>query len=307
LSIIPEGQERETLRALPIAGLRVEEEVSDGLAEVGVTTIGELLDLPRSALPSRFGEQLLFRLDQALGSAIEIIEPVRPRPTVRAELEFNGPTTQYEAIEMASREVLGKLCSELATLERGVRRIELRLERVDTEPVSIVVMLSRATRNEKHLWSLLRMRLERANLGHGVDGIAMIAVHTTRLRHEQTQNLGPARVSSCEIESSGAELIDTIANRLGRDAAVRFEAVESHLPERAFCPVPACGETGRRDSVASPITAAPRPSRLFARPEPATVIALTPDGPVMSVAWRGREWRGRRCAGAWESPLVGSG
>jgi protein ImuB len=101
LAIIPEGQERETLRALPIAGLRVEEEVSEGLAEVGVTTIGELLDLPRSALPSRFGEQLLFRLDQALGSAIEIIEPVRPRPPVRAEIEFNGPTTQYEAIEMA--------------------------------------------------------------------------------------------------------------------------------------------------------------------------------------------------------------
>jgi hypothetical protein len=79
--------------------------------------------------------------------------------------------------------------------------------------VSIVVMLSRATRNEKHLWSLLRMRLERANLGHGVDGIAMIAAHTARLKHEQTQNLGPARALVRGRVLRARRLIDTIANR----------------------------------------------------------------------------------------------
>lgn len=291
---VPEGMERQALRALPVRALRVDQEVADGLAEVGVTTIGELLEVPRSSLPSRFGAGLLLRLDQALGNAIEMIEPVRPQPPMRVELEFDGPTTQYEAVEMASRELISGLCAELARQERGVRRMELRLTRIDAESESIVVMLSRPTRSERHLWLLMRTRLERANLGHGVEGLSLTAAHTARLRHEQSRGIGPAaRADASEIEQAGAELIDTISNRLGPDAAVRFDAVESHLPERAFRAHPA-GPDVRCAGVAlddAAITQAPRPSRLFARPEPATVIVLTPDGPVMSIAWRGRDWR----------------
>ena len=41
-------------------------------------SIGELFALPRDELATRFGADLLLRLDQAIGSALETIEPIRP-------------------------------------------------------------------------------------------------------------------------------------------------------------------------------------------------------------------------------------
>lgn len=288
-SSISEGAERETLADLPVGALRVDEATQVNLAEIGVTTVGQVLALPRRSLPSRFGPALLLRVDQALGAALEMIRPVRPQPPPRIDLVFDGPTTQWEAVEQASREALTRMCGELATLQRGIRSAELRLDRISDDPVRIRIMLSRPTREVRHLWSLLRPRLEGAQLGHGVEGVSLTAQGTARLRHEQAGNFGVGG-SADEPERAVAELVDTIINRLGADAVARIEPVPSHLPERAFRLRSVMDQPAAGAAPDGP-TGHPRPSRIFCPAESAAVIALTPDGPVMSLRWRGRDWR----------------
>lgn len=77
---------RAALESLPVAALRVEAKTAAQLAEVGVRTIGELLAIPRRTLPARFGAQLMLRIDQCFGQAVESIEPVRPRQIGRAHV-----------------------------------------------------------------------------------------------------------------------------------------------------------------------------------------------------------------------------
>lgn len=287
LARVPDGCERQALADLPTAALRLENETIFGLEEIGITSVRHVLDLPRSSLASRFGAEVIDRIDQALGQMFEQIDPVRPQPPPRVELLFDGPTDQWESIQAAARQTLEQLIVQLAQRERGVRHLDVELLRPLAEPERLMIDLSRASRSIKHLWSLLHSRLERVDLTAGVEGVILTASRTARLRHEQacSESLG-GRSDSASSRAWG-ELVDTLVQRLGADRVLRVEPIESHLPESCF----------RQTSVMEPssktiasVTSADRPTLLLRAPEPVEVTALTPDGPVITIRWRG-QWR----------------
>lgn len=305
-SIIPDSDTRSALEPLPIGALDVHADVVAAFEELGVTTIAELLRLPRSDLPSRFGEDLLLRLDLALGHAVEIIDPVQPVIPVRVEQLFDGPTTQVESIELAAHELLAALSAQLATAESGVSRLIVTLDRIAAEPVRIILSLGRPSRSAKHLWALLRPRLEDANLGFGVERIELTAARTGRLRHHQTACWSTPDQSHAESDAAFWEFADTVIARLGPKSVLRPETRSTHLPERATRLRPVIDSPSRsppppvdgRGEPADSVGFVPqRPSLLLDPPEPVDVIALTPDGPVSRLVHEGVVHSVTQCAG----------
>ena len=309
LSRTPSGREREAISGLPLAALRLDEATILTLNEIGIACVGDLLALPRSSLASRFGEATVRRVHQALGSGAERIEPVRPAPPLRCGLIFDGPTDHWESIETAVRRTVEEMTTHLARRERGVRQLDLHLLRPRAAPTIIQLTLSRPSRALPHLWSLTRSRLERIDLTDGVEGVSLTATQTARLRHQQSGSSALGAGEDHVAETAWGELIDTLVSRLGADGVLRMEPVESHLPEQAFRerfamePLP-------RAPIAS-VTPNDRPTILFPRPEPAEAMALTPDGPLVCLGWRGRSWKVLRCCGPerigqewwrWEPP-----
>ena len=300
--VVAPGLERDAIAPFPTSALRIEPEIELSLAEVGIVRIEHLLDLPRSVLPARFGQDLVLRLAQALGEAIETIDPVRPAAPARVERVFDGPTTQLEAVELTVLGLLTSLADRLRALESGARTIDLRLIRPGSTPVDMRLSLGRPNRNAKHLWSLLRPKLERANLGFGVEEVILTATRTSRLRHEQLETAYGAGHEDCPPSDYAlGELIDTLVNRLGPEHVRTAALVESHIPERAFRSRVAtdslerAGDDPLSNAAAyAPSTTpapGPRPSILLDHPVPVQVMALTPDGPVISVNWSGDEQR----------------
>lgn len=315
LSRVPAGREREAIGPLPVAALGLDEETVHGLSEVGVTTIAHVLALPRGAVTSRFGAGVLERLDLALGGLPQHLDPVRPAPPLRTGIVFEGPTDQWESISAAAQEALGTLGAMLARQERGVRKLELAMARPQSGPERVEITLSRPSRNVKHLWSLVRPRLEKVDLGPGVEGVAYTALRTARVRHEQVVSVALGGDMQQTLHAAAGELMDTLVSRLGPDRVVQIAPAESHLPEHALR-VRSVMEESRREARPPAVTPADRPTVLFAHPEPAEVIALTPDGPVLSVAWRGERYAAVACSaperiGAewwrWGAPDVGAG
>ncbi|MCC7390599.1 MAG: DNA polymerase Y family protein [Phycisphaerales bacterium] len=322
LTVVAEQEERHALKPLPVRALRVDDDAVEALAEVGITRIGELFDLPRAVLPSRFGADLLFRLDQALARAIETIEPVRPITPPSAERVFDGPTTNLEAVGWCVRMLLDELGAELLHRESGARRLDLTLGRSDMEPARLMVSMSRPNRDARHLWSLIEPRLARTHMGFGIDRVAIVASRLGRLEHTQATHLHERQgVSESEAARLGAELTDTMANRFGPIRVVQAMLVASHIPERAAawrvvgsvarpsvarfsepCGDSRLGEPYHQDSrlgePCHPETNHPdRPPVLLDRPEPIDVIALTPDGPVAQARWRGEDHPVTACLG----------
>lgn len=294
LAIVREGELRSALASLPVAGLRLDASTVNALREVGIERIGHLFDLPRGAVVDRFGEELLPRLDQALGEAVETIEPVRPRPPLSVRRVFDGPVKDGRGIALTVRGLIDELCGRLAHRTAGGGRLELRVERIDAATLHEAVTLSRPTRDAKHLWRLFSPRVERLHLGYGVEAMTLTATSVARLPHEQGESWPDDRwPAAARLHQASAELIDTLSSRLGAERVTRLEAVESHMPQGAFRSRPAI--EGWRDPSKrlgrAAVTLADRPTLLLGQPEPIRVIAAGPDGVPPCLHWHGREHR----------------
>jgi len=313
IAFVAEDAVEASVGPLPVATLRLDPVAVEALAEVGIERIDQLFGLPREELAARFGGELLGRLDQALGRVPESIEPVRPEQRLEVSRVLDGPVERLEAIHLVVRGLLADLVSELARREQGVVQLHLELRRLGAEPARLGLSLTYPTRDRAHLWSLLLPRLERVNLGYGVEEVTLWAVRTGRVDLAQVE-LWPGGVQDKKQSNGSAlgRLLDQLIDRLGNQAVHQVTPVESYVPERAFEDVAAGDVAGKPLRLPSPLKEkgvgratskksgsrsndgrsnlfpGKRPSRLFELPEPAEVISLVPDGPPAWLEWRGK-------------------
>jgi protein ImuB len=154
--------------------------------------------------------------------------------------------------------------------------------------------LTRPTRGAEHVARLIALKLERngemsaetLDAGFGFEAVGLAVTTAERMDEEQAElveSLGEAGAGE-RIDARCAELIDGLAQRLGPGSVQRLAPVASHLPERAEMAL-AAGAAGV--AWPAPDTARPRPLLLFARAEPADVMAQVPEGPPRRFRWRG--------------------
>jgi protein ImuB len=285
---------RKALDDLPLAALRLDALAVDELRRVGLERIGQLRQVPRPAIADRYGHPVLRRLDQALGHSPESITPIRPRPPIRVERAFDGPTDRLEGIMLAARRLVTDIAGKLLTAESGCRLLEVSLDRSDLPPLLLTIRTAKPTREARHLWSLLAPRLEGANLGYGVQGLTMHAKGLARLEHVQAEHWNSRR--SADHEARIGQLVDTLNARLGVGSVLELRANESHLPESAFSR-DALVTLPEPEAEHPLLIDAGRPSLLFDEPMPITVTLLMPNGPIAMVHHGGRAIRVARGAG----------
>jgi len=285
VSRVKNGEERAALASFPVRALRLDSETVEALAEVGVARVGELIELPRSALPARFGLTLLSAIDRALGEEWESVRPIVDVPPPSVSLDLPGGTTHRESIEAAARGLIGELCGMLRSLERGATRLHLIALRLGLPPGTIAITLSRPSRSARHLWSLLEPKIQSLHVGFGLERMELVAVASERVPHRQEQFDRIGDSASGDASRAAGELVDALSARFGPDGVRGMQFVDTHLPERASRLV-TLAEREVATPVAGNITPA-RPSLLLDPPEPARIVALTPDGPVMRFSWRG--------------------
>ena len=312
----------ETIQRLPLAALRLSDETVDILQRLGLQQIGELLELPRVELESRFGPQLLQRLDQALGKVTELIQPIQPPLEFMAEWLFEYPVPQRKAVERVVRQLVEQLCFTLADHDRGVLRLRGRIVCQDTLPVTWEVGLFRASADAEHVWKLVETQLERHPLPGPATSVALQANHHARLfaRQQELFDQHQRNVDSPQI----ATLVDCLASQLGREAVVRCVLQRDAQPERAFRYVPLVGDgtknlktgnhkTGKRTTGSRQPTLGllDRPLQLLDPPHLLEVMAIAPDGPPISFCYLGnrhditRHWGPERIeTGWWRQPGI---
>jgi protein ImuB len=232
-----------TLGSLPIHTLRVPHETVDLLAQLGVTTIGQLLELPRDSLASRFGERLPLRLAQALGEAGEVIAPHHPLPSYEADWILDVPRGDWECLELIVQELLKRITATMTQRQEGAVRLVCRLDCAGTAPLRLEVGLFRPSAVAKHLWELVRMQLEQRSLPGPVGRVTVQVVQSAPLECRQSELFGGSVLEGTRELSL---LIDRLSGRLGMNAVVRPELARDPLPEKAFREMPLAGQFLRR-------------------------------------------------------------
>lgn len=296
-----DGSIQAFLAPLPIAALGLDGATDDILEALGMECIGQLFDLPRAELASRFGDGILRRLDQAIGAVPDPIDPIRPVEPLEEVTIFDGPVVSPEAIEVTVRDLLHRLLQKLNRIRRSVGELHWELKHTGSARSIQTLRLSHPSREAGHLWSLLRPRLERLHLGHGVEEVRLRAAHAPPTPSGQLE-LWPDARSACGAEGEAAwgRLLDHLRDRMGSESVNVVSPLETYVPEQAFVFRPwegAVGRPSRKTKEVPRVHAAARPTRLLSRPEPARVVTLSPDGPLIRLQWRGGGGAVRCCLG----------
>jgi protein ImuB len=287
LFIVPSGEQAEALPPLPIEALRLTGETRTTLRRLGFKTVGSLIDRPRAPFAARFAAELLRRLDQALGRVDEPLVPVVAPPVYYSLHYLLEPIFTREAVIARASRLMQTLTHVLTRNDAGARNLRLWLYRVDGAVETIDVGLTAPTRSVAHVARLFDLKLETlvaledldANSGFGFEAMGLAVTRAEPMPARQTEFVTGAdddRAERC------AALIDALRSRLGPHRVRRFEAVASHLPERAEILPPAGGAVS-----VWPAPEQARPLLLLPHAEPAEVTALVPEGPPRRFCWRG--------------------
>lgn len=240
VDIVGKQQVQSAVASLPVAALRLEPEVVEALVDLGLTTIGQLLRLPRKMLPSRFGKTLALRLAQILGQQLEPLVALAYVTPVEARVDWQGSegggTSSLEILLEVLRELVGRVVIDLRRRGHGAREMELSLTPGDRHRAMIVksLALSRPTRTPRRLLELLKCAAEKIEGSEWIEGFVGVCLKVTRHEPVKEEQLGLHQGDEAADANEVDGLIDRLRVHLGEGAVIRPARTESRLPERAW-------------------------------------------------------------------------
>lgn len=286
-----------SLSDLPVAALRLDDDVLRVLRRLGLKSLGDLVRVAtrgadrseaaaRDAIQRRFRNRKspaanpLIRLDQLLGGVPEPLLPVIPHHAPIVQRRLMEPIRHRSLLDQVLADLSHDMVRELEARGEGARRLELGLWRVDGEVVVRRLELAAATRDAGHMTRLFADRLGDVDAGFGIE--------TVRLRASWAEPLALAQRDVEEAaESHGISLsacIDRLTVRLGRHAVRRPVPRASHLPERAQRWQPPLEPEPTSQGL---FEFHSRPLKILDKPELISVLYASPDGLPQRFRWRG--------------------
>lgn len=287
--IAPDGQDETLARTLPVAALAgVERETIIALSRAGLTRLGHLADRPPQVLAARFGPSIVTQLLRTLGREDSRLTPHRPLPAVVVERRFAEPLSQMEALEGVLALLIEEAVLALQERNEGGRVFETSLFRSDGDVRRLAVETGHPSRDAAIILKLYHERLttlaDPIDAGYGFD-VVRLAVPVA----EPLEALQPRLDGHATEDDAVGDLVDRLIVRFGRDRVLRFEAQDTHDPDREARLVAANRDPGTARILWShPEPGEPplRPLHLFDPPQPIEALAEVPDGPPLRFRWR---------------------
>ena len=279
------------LADLPVAALRLDDDVLTVLRRLGLKTLGQMTGVEddgkgRDAIQRRFRNRRspaanpLIRMDQLTGRVPEPLLPVVPQEMPLVQRRLAEPIRHREALDHVLDDLAADMVRVLEGRGEGARRLELGLWRVDGEVTVRQLELAAATRDAAHMCRLFAEKLDDIDAGFGIETMRLRASWAEPMGADQ----GDIEAAAQTHGTSLAACIDRLTTRLGPQAVSRPVLHASHLPERAQRWQPALeAEPVQQHELRFHA----RPLKLLDRAEPISVLYATPDGYPRRFQWRG--------------------
>ena len=282
--LVTPGQNLETLLALPPEALRLEPETVERLHKLGLHHIRQFIHMPRASLRRRFGQNLLMRLDMALGFQLETIEPVIPPVPYQERLPCLEPIVTAAGIQIALQQLLKTLCFRLQQEQKGLRGAVFKGYRVDGKVERIEIGTNLPTHNVHHLFKLFEIKLTSIEPALGIELFILEAPKVEdHYPHQEKMWEGTGGLDDIRL----SELIDRLAGRVGKNSIHRYVPDEHYWPERSFKSAISLHDK----TTAAWRTDKLRPLQLLRIPERIEVTAPIPDYPPMLFRYKGKVYK----------------
>jgi protein ImuB len=212
---------------LPIIALEPSETVRQILADWGITTVGDLLRLPRSGVVERLGAEAEGQLQRVSGRHKRPLRLVRQRPEYAEAFDFDYEVETSAPLLFLLRRFLNDLTARLREAGRVARQMELVVPLDDGSRHARTFCIPSPTADVEVLFRILDTHLETLQLPQRPTGL--------RLRLEDTV---PARDQLQLFESAlrdpnlFGETLARLKAFLGNDAVGVPIPADTHEPDR---------------------------------------------------------------------------
>jgi len=266
-----DGQLHAAIASLPLTTLEWDADTAHTLHALGLTTIGQVLELPRDAFARRFGARRLDPLDRALGLRPDPQPEFSPPARFAARIELPADVTQSAQLMFPAHRLLRSLEGFLRGRDAGAAGLIFTAHHNPrgARPVTatpIALALAAAERDAGRLAQLLAERLTRVSLP---EPAVELSLAVERLAPFQALNASLLPPSQDGVRSGldWLQLGETLHARLGSERVFQLQAVDDHRPEQAIRIVPLAAE---RDGLQVPIPpfAPQRPLLILPAPQP---------------------------------------
>ena len=239
------------------------------IRHVGLTSIGEVLQLPRPELARRTGPPLCLLLDRLLGHAPDPREEWSPPQRFAQTIELLGEIGQTTALVFPARRLMVSLCGFLRGLGGGAQRLQWSLSHRDLAATRFGQGLLDPSRDPDHMLEVFRERIERLELPAPVIAIGLQVDDWLAFEERSLELLDDAG-GQCAGRRGGQDqaLLERLSNRLGAHSVRGLRCLADHRPERAW-------QWCRPGENADDVTPAPLKS-------PSGEVSSRPSGPVSS-------------------------
>lgn len=289
----PKDPWRALLRPLPLAQLPLADAAREACRALGLTRVGDLLDMPRSGLVRRFGREVVSLLEELMGERPEVESFWAPAPRFRRRLCFSHSAETEEALAFALARIVREWVVVMRARDARADGFVVEMSHEDGSLRSETFTLTRPERDGQVLVRLIRERLRDLRPASPITAVTLSAP-----LEASTEGSLPLWHDGQWYEQGFGGLVDRLRARLGREAVRALSVRPDHRPERASRedPWPPQGPQGSAGAVA-----AERPIWLMDPPERLEVICGMPTlrGPLRLA--RGPE---RVETGWWDEPVV---
>jgi len=173
--IIPPGQARDQLNELPVSSGRLAPDDVEILRQLGIVTLGHVLDLPLEDVPTRLSSGAVARLRQLLGDLDELITAIPEADPVQARWASENAVQNHHAIREVLSHLSERIAGQLQQRLVGATAIHCEIGMEERDPVTFQAEFVRPVQSHEIIRDMLFLRLERISTAGPVTAVSMQA------------------------------------------------------------------------------------------------------------------------------------
>jgi DNA polymerase-4 len=170
---VPPGRDAHFLSTRPIDFLPLDNETSRRLCLLGIGTLGQLADLPLSAIHTQFGPDMVPFYRLAQGEMSESVQSCPQEQREQISRQFDGPITNTLMVAAALHQIAAELGQRLRKANWEGHELALYLEMEDGTKQQHTLLLHHPTANGQHLATALDELGGQSSFACGVLGLSV--------------------------------------------------------------------------------------------------------------------------------------
>jgi len=199
------------------------------IRSVGIKQLGQLKNIPDSAIRKRFGQQTSDYLLQLYSRKADPKDYFVPPESFQQKLEFIDVVHHRQGMLFPIKRLVQMLCRFLTVKQKNCQCLHWELWDTESNVIGFDVLISDSQISDRTFIELTQLNLERYTLHAPIEAIALTADKLTELNATNRQLF-----EQTETFKQSTAFVNKIRAKLGNESCYSLAQRDEHVPELAY-------------------------------------------------------------------------